>query len=441
MSNETLDEPGVLAKFSVRADQVLDLLTLTGDTVDNVPGVPKVGPKTAAKWLAQYETLDNILAHAGEIPGVVGENLRATIDWLPQGRKLLTVKTDCELPLRPTDLAIAQPDMAVLKPMYERFEFKSWLRDLPGGSDDPDAADAIAQRAEKDTAGRRWDTNATDASAVAPAAAPIATHYEMVRDEAALARWLAAIDAAELDALDTETTSLDPMQAHIVGVSLAVKPASACYIPLAHRYAGAPDQLDRDATLRRLAPWLADPTKRKLGQNLKYDQHALANDGLALGGVAHDTLLESYVIESHKPHDMGNLASRHLNVKTIRYDDVTGKGAEAHSVRAGGDRARDGICGRGRRHHVAPASTRCIRRLPQTRSSSYIYAQIEMPVREVLFRMERNGILIDARTCSRGRAASWASGWWRSNSRRTSLPASRSTSVRRSNWARFCSSG
>src|SRR4249920_174764 len=162
MSNETLDEAGVLAKFNVRADQVLDLLTLTGDTVDNVPGVPKVGPKTAAKWLAQYGSLDSIIAHAGEIPGVVGENLRAAIDWLPQGRKLLTVKTDCALSLRPTDLGLAQPDIAVLKPLYERFEFKSWLRDIPGAVDAPDAAGTIAQRAEMDTAGRRWDTDAAD---------------------------------------------------------------------------------------------------------------------------------------------------------------------------------------------------------------------------------------------------------------------------------------
>ncbi len=395
MSNETLDEAGVLAKFSVRADQVLDLLTLTGDTVDNVPGVPKVGPKTAAKWLAQYGSLDSVIAHAHEIPGVVGENLRAAIDWLPQGRKLLTVKTDCTLSLRPTDLAMAQPDIAVLKPLYERFEFKGWLRDIASAADAPDAADTIAQRAAKDTAGRRWDTNATDASSVAPAAAPIATHYEMICDEPALARWLAAIDAAELVALDTETTSLDPMQARIVGVSLAITPGSACYIPLGHRYAGAPDQLDRGATLRRLAPWLGDPAKKKLGQNLKYDQHAFANDGLALCGVAHDTLLESYVIESHKPHDMDNLAWRHLNLTTISYDDVTGKGAKRIPFeQVAIDRATEYAA------EDADVTLRLHRALhPLVAADAkleHIYTHVEMPVREVLFRMERNGILIDA---------------------------------------------
>ena len=395
MSNETLDEAGVLAKFSVRADQVLDLLALTGDTVDNVPGVPKVGPKTAAKWLAQYETLDNILVHAGEISGVVGENLRATADWLPQGRKLLTVKTDCELPLQPTDLAIAQADIATLKQMYERFEFKSWLRDIPGAADGPDAAGAIAQRAEKDTAGRRWDTNAADASAVVPAVAPIATHYEMVCDEPALSRWLAAIDTADLVALDTETTSLDPMQARIIGVSLAIAPGSACYIPLGHRYAGAPDQLDRDATLRRLAAWLGDPAKKKLGQNMKYDQHAFANDGLPLRGVAHDTLLESYVIESHKPHDMDNLAWRHLNLTTISYDDVTGKGAkripfEQVAIDRATEYAAEDADVTLRLHGALHPAIAADAKL------DHIYTQIEMPVREVLFRMERNGILIDS---------------------------------------------
>ncbi|MEO8345136.1 MAG: DNA polymerase I [Betaproteobacteria bacterium] len=396
MSNETLDEAGVLAKFNVRADQVLDMLTLTGDAVDNVPGVPKVGPKTAAKWLAQYQTLDNIVAHAGEIPGVVGENLRAALDWLPQARRLLTVKTDCALPLQPADLGIAAPDGAVLQPLYERYEFKSWLRDLAGAAaKEPDAADAIARRAANDTAGRRWDTNSSEASTVVAAAAPIATHYEMVSDEAALARWLAEVDAADLVAFDTETTSLDPMQARIVGVSLSTVPGRACYIPLGHRYAGAPDQLDRETTLQRLAPWLANPAKRKLGQNLKYDQHALANEGLKLDGVAHDTLLESYVLESHKPHDMGNLALRHLNLPTISYDDVTGKGAsripfEQVAIERATEYSAEDADVTLRLHETLHPGIAADGKL------DYIYAKIEMPVRHVLFRMERNGILIDS---------------------------------------------
>src|SRR5260221_13960600 len=397
MSNETLDEAGVLAKFNVRADQVLDLLTLTGDSVDNVPGVAKVGPKTAAKWLAQNETLDNVVTHANEIPGGVGENLRATLDWLPQGRKLLTIKTDCALPVTPKDLGIGAPDHASLRPLYERFEFKGWLRDLGAGNEGaPDAGDAIAQRAEEDTTGLRADNGASETPAVVAAApAPIEKHYDMVCDQAAFARWPAAIDSADLIALDTETTSLDPMQARIVGVSLSITPGHACYIPLGHRYTGAPDQLDRADVLRRLAPWLADPSKKKLGQNLKYDQHALANDELALAGVAHDTLLESYVLESHKPHDMDNLAWRHLNLKTISYDEVTGKGAnripfEQVAVERATEYSAEDADVTLRLHRALHPPIAADPKL------DHIYTQIEMPVREVLFRMERNGILIDA---------------------------------------------
>ena len=397
MSSETFDEAGVQAKFGVRADQILDLLTLTGDTVDNVPGVAKVGPKTAAKWLAQYGTLDNVVAHAAQIPGVVGNNLREALPWLPTGRKLLTVKCDCTLPVKPQDLTIGAPDADALRTLYERFEFKSWLRDVegkPGGngaSEDP--AGAIAQQAARDDGGRRWDAPMEEAPRGVPP--PPSIHYETVLDEAALARWLAAIDAADLVAVDTETTSLDPMQAHIVGVSLAIEPGHACYIPLGHRYTGAPDQLDRAATLRRLAPWLENPEKRKLGQNLKYDQHAFANAGLALRGVAHDTLLESYVLESHKPHDMDNLAWRHLNVKTISYDDVTGKGAnriafEQVAVERATEYSAEDADITLRLHRVLHPPLAADGKL------DYIYARVEMPVRDVLFRMERNGILIDS---------------------------------------------
>ncbi|HEY5307927.1 MAG TPA: DNA polymerase I, partial [Casimicrobiaceae bacterium] len=326
--------------------------------------------------------------------GVVGENLRAARDWLPQGRRLLTVKTDCALPMAPADLALAAPDTATLKRLYERFEFKGWLRDLGGaGATDADAADAIAKRAATDDTGRRWDEGAPSGAALQPA---IDKHYEMVVDEASLARWLAAIDAADLVALDTETTSLDPMQAHIVGVSLAIAPGHACYIPLGHRYAGAPDQLPRDATLARLAPWLADATKMKVGQNLKYDQHALANAGLTLCGVAHDTLLESYVLESHKPHDMESLALRHLNLPTISYDQVTGKGAaripfEQVAIERATEYSAEDADVTLRLHHALYPRIAADTRL------DHVYAQIEMPVREILFRMERNGILIDSR--------------------------------------------
>jgi DNA polymerase-1 len=400
MSNEKYDEAGVLAKFSVRPDQVLDLLTLTGDTVDNVPGVAKVGPKTAAKWLAQYGTLDNLIAHADEITGVVGNNLREALGWLPQGKRLLTVKTDCELPVHATDLVIRPVDPASLRPLYERYDFKSWLRDgatTPAGTGtapSEDAAGAIARRAASDPAGRRFDVPLEPNVADAPPA-PESTHYETVLDEASLQRWLGAIDRAEVTSFDTETTSLDPMQARIVGVSFSVEPGRACYIPLCHNYAGAPAQMDCAATLSRLSAWFSDPAKKKLGQNVKYDEHALANEGVALRGVAHDTLLESYVLESHRPHDMDSLAWRHLNVKTITYDEVTGKGVnripfeQVEVERATHYSAEDADITLRLHRALHPA-------IAKDPKLDYVYTQLEMPVREVLFRMERNGILIDS---------------------------------------------
>ncbi|MCC7327887.1 MAG: DNA polymerase I [Burkholderiales bacterium] len=400
MSNERYDEAGVRDKFGVRPDQILDLLTLTGDAVDNVPGVAKVGPKTAAKWLAHYGTLDNVVAHVDEIGGVVGSNLREALPWLPQGRRLLAVKTDCELPVQVDDLVIAPADSAAVKALYERFEFKSWLRERTGdGEAAPDAAGAIAKRAANDDAGRRWDAGADVSPSDVPAM-PAIVHYETVLDAEALARWLDLVDRAGLTAFDTETTSLDPMQARIVGVSLAIEPGRACYIPLGHRYAGAPDQLDRDRTLALLAPWLADPTKPKLGQNLKYDEHALANEGMALRGVAHDTLLESYVLESHRPHDMDSLAWRHLNVKTITYDEVTGKGANRIAFeQVAVDRATAYAA------EDADVTLRLHRalhtRIATDSKLEHVYEAIELPVREILFRMERNGILIDAQLLAR----------------------------------------
>jgi len=392
--HERLDDAGVLAKFGVRADQVLDLLTLTGDAVDNVPGVAKVGPKTAAKWLAQYGTLDNLVAHAHEIGGVVGDNLRQALAWLPQGKKLLSVKTDCVLPMAPADLALKPIDAERLRALYERFEFKSWLRDMEGQASVPDAAGVIARAAARDAAGRRFDVPETP-SATPPPQAPAEIHYEAVVDDAALERWLAAIHAAEITAIDTETTDLDPMRAQIVGVSLSIEPGRGAYIPLAHRYAGAPDQLDRDAVLARLAPWLADPAHRKLGQNLKYDQHAFANHGLALAGGVHDTLLESYVLESHKPHDMDNLAWRHLDVKTLTYDEVTGKGVaripfdQVAVERATEYSAEDADVTLRLHQALYP-------RIAGDAKLAHVYEAIEIPVRDVLFRMERNGMLIDA---------------------------------------------
>ena len=405
MSNERYDEAGVVAKFGVRADQILDFLTLTGDSVDNVPGVEKVGPKTAAKWLGQYGSVDNILAHADEIGGVVGENLRRARDWLPQGRKLLTVKVDCELPMAFEDLRPQPPDAEHLREWYERYEFKSWLRDAERH---PDAHPPAAARAPLRTSSATGATSATRVHAPAETTVPSASrddsphltkavprHYETVQDAEALARWIASIGAAELVSVDTETTSLDPMQASLVGISLAIEPGHACYIPIGHHYAGAPPQLDRDDVLAKLSPWLTDPTPRKLGQNIKYDQHVFANHGVALAGVAEDTLLESYVLEAHRPHDMDSLALRHLGLSTITYDDVTGKGARRIGFdqvavdRATEYAAEDADVTLQLHRHLRP-------KLEDVPALRYVYESIELPVREVLFRMEREGVLIDA---------------------------------------------
>ena len=269
MSNETLDEQGVMVKFGVRPDQVLDLLTLTGDAIDNVPGVAKVGPKTAAKWLNQYGTLDDVIAHAGEISGVVGENLRQALAWLPEGKRLLTVKTDCALPVKAVDLGLALPDATKVRELYTRFEFKAWLKD----DEKPDVGAEIAAKAARDASGRRFDE--PRGPEPTPSAPPIPTYYESVLDRAAFDRLLAEIKRAELVAIDVETTVLEPMEAQIVGLSFAIAPGRAFYVPVGHNYAGAPSQLDRDHVLACLTAWFADPARRKVGQNLKFDQHAL----------------------------------------------------------------------------------------------------------------------------------------------------------------------
>ncbi len=385
MSNEKLDLESVVAKFGVRADQILDLLTLTGDVVDNVPGVAKVGPKTAAKWLAEYGTLDQVIAHAGDIGGVVGENLRAALDWLPQGRKLLTVKTDCALPVAPTGLIVQPVDSAKLRNLLDRFEFKTWLKDLEDGRGA--TTKAVASPVSESTTPR-------------PARVPVSRHYETILDMHALERWIDVIERAEITCFDTETTSLDPMQARIVGLSFAVEPGHAVYIPLVHRYAGAPAQLPLDLVLARLKPWFENPAARKLGQNVKYDQHVLANHGIALAGVEHDTMLQSYVLESHRPHDMNSLAWRRLDVKTLTYAEVAGKGAS----QIGFDQVS---IERATEYSAEDADIALQLHLVQHPSIAgdagldFVYSSIEMPTREVLFRMERTGVLLDCELLDR----------------------------------------
>jgi DNA polymerase I len=368
MSNEVLDEAGVQAKFGVPPARIVDYLTLVGDSVDNVPGVAKVGPKTAVKWLDQYGSLDAIVAHAKDIGGAVGENLRKHLDFLPLGRKLVTVACDLDLPVQPADLAPPARDTARLKELYAHLEFRSWLQEI-------------------------------DSAAVSSEAAPVPVHnsqrdYTAILDETSLAHWLAKLEQADLTALDTETTDLDPMLARLVGISFSVAAGEAAYLPLAHRYAGAPAQLSFDATLARLKPWLESAQHKKVGQHLKYDRHILANHGIALGGIADDTLLESYVLESDKSHDLGNLASRHLGLKSISYDDVTGKGvnrisfAEVPVDKAADYSAEDADLTLRVHQTLAP-------RLLEEPRLERLYRDIELPVAEVLFRMERNGILVD----------------------------------------------
>ncbi|MEW6415524.1 MAG: DNA polymerase I [Pseudomonadota bacterium] len=370
MSEETLDPAGVEAKFGVPPERIVDYLALVGDAVDNVPGVAKCGPKTAVKWLTEYGTLDNLLAHADEIKGVVGDNLRAARDWLPQARTLLTIKTDVELPFDFDDLVLKPRDTDTLRALFERYEFRTWLREL----------DAAATASP--------DLPAQDGSGAHRA------HYETILTESQLDAWIAKLAAAPAFALDTETTGLNPMQAELVGISFAVAPGEAAYVPLAHHYAGAPAQLARDVVLAKLAPLLESSEPKIVGQHLKYDRHIFANVGVTLAGVADDTLLQSYVLEAHQPHELGSLAARHLGLATISYDDVTGKGAgrigfeQVAIERASEYAAEDADVTLRVRDALAP-------QLAASDKLNFVYRRIELPVADILFRMERAGVLLD----------------------------------------------
>ena len=411
MTNEKLDILGVVEKFGVPPELIVDYLSIIGDTVDNVPGVPKAGPKTANKWLSEFGNLDNLMANADQIKGVVGENLRATLHWLPQARQLITVKTDCDLsPHLPglDDLHAKPEDAALLRELFERYAFKTWLRDVEKQLSAP--GDIASEAAAFDLAGtpitdtdQASDSKKSRVIASAPTKAlsqdtsdlqdAIERHYECVTDEVGLEKWLKRIEAAELTAVDTETTGLDALAAELVGISLSVKPGEACYIPVAHRNGEV--QLQRDAVLAKLKPWLESASHAKVGQNLKYDAHIFANYGITLGGITFDTLLESYVLESHLPHNMDSLAERHLGMKTIRYEEVCGKGVhqigfDQVDLKIATDYAAEDADITLRLHHEL---------WPQIQDSPgllYIYQQVEMPAMRVLGIMERNGIRIDS---------------------------------------------
>ena len=394
---EILDEGGVEAKFGVKPARMIDYLTLVGDSVDNVPGVEKVGPKTAVKWLSQYGTLENVMRHASEIPGVVGENLRKSLDWLPKARTLLTIKCDVDLPVAPGDLAMRPRATAELAELFDRFEFKSWKRELEGRESPAETKEPpvhAPQIASGPSLGSRPALSEPALSNVEGSTGQSSRNYETILAEEPLEAWLKKIAKADLVALDTETTSLDPMKAELVGLSFAVEAGAAAYVPLAHRYAGAPRQLERAAVLARMRPWLEDAGRAKLGQNAKYDMHVLANHGIRLAGIEHDTLLESYVLESHRPHDMDSLAQRHLGLTTITYDDVTGKGA----ARIGFDQV---TVERATEYSAEDAEVTLKLHqvlLPQVQAEEKlerIYREVEMPLVTVLFNMERNGVLLD----------------------------------------------
>jgi DNA polymerase-1 len=405
MSNEKLNIAGVKEKFGVGPELIIDYLTLIGDTVDNVPGVNKVGPKTAVKWLTQYGTLADVMANAADIGGVVGNNLREALDWLPQGRVLITVKTDCDLSDHMTSIEESlqhkPEDVEALKDCFTRAGFKTFLRELGGA---PATLAAPAKPAGRADSADKPNNQAGlfDSSEAEPAAepeipaapeAPKETRYETVLTDAQLDDWLKRIDAATLTSVDTETTSLEPMHAQLVGISLCCEPGIAAYIPVAHRYQDAPEQLSREHVLARMKPWLENPDKAKVGQNMKYDSHVFANHGIKLTGIVHDTLLESYVFESHRSHDMDSLALRHLNHKTITFEEVCGKGAsqigfdQVDIERATAYAAEDADITL--RLHQAM--------LPHINTDGlrFVYGKIEVPTSVVLQKIERNGVLVD----------------------------------------------
>ena len=377
MTNTRMDERGVFDKFAVRPDQIVDYLSLIGDSVDNIPGVPKVGPKTAAKWLADYRTLENLMAHADDIKGKIGENLRNSLGQLPLAKQLTTIRCDLPLPYQLHDLKQQPCDKAELKSLLAELGFSAWLKLLDSTpSSHTNRLDAAAQPANPSFS------------------ESLACNYQTILTEAQFNGWLAKLEQASLFAFDTETTSLDYSKAQIVGVSFAVEAGTAAYLPLAHDYPGVPNQLDRTTLLARLRPLLENPLKAKVGQNLKYDSHVLANHGITLRGIAHDTLLASYIVNSTGRHNMDDLAKKYLGLDTIRYEAVAGKGAkqigfaEVPIEQATPYAAEDADITL-RLHQVLQGSLQQHPRLLQ------LYTELEMPLLSVLVRIERNGVLID----------------------------------------------
>lgn len=402
MNDRKRDIAGVEAEFGVPPRLMIDYQTLVGDSVDNVPGVDKVGPKTAVKLLQEYGSLDNLVARAAEVKGAVGENLRRALEWLPKGRQLLTIRTDCDLkdhiPGFPglDDIVIGGQDTDKLKEFYERYGFKGLVKQLETHDVPPELIEEHKSRKKVGPGQAGGLFEEPDLSGLSQATT---LHYDTIFTWEQFEPWLARIEAAALVALDTETDSLDEMLATIVGLSFSTEPGMACYIPLTHDYQGAPDQLPRDEVLARLKPWLENPEKHKLGQHLKYDRHVFANHGIEVRGYVHDTMLQSYVLEVHKPHGLASLAERHLGRTGIDYETVAGKGA--HQIRFNQvpiEKAAEYSCeDSDQTLDVHLALWPKLERDPKLR---FIY-DLEIQSSEALFRMERNGVLIDAQALAR----------------------------------------
>jgi len=403
MNDRKRDMAGVEAEFGVPPRLMVDYQTLVGDSVDNVPGVNKVGPKTAVKLLQEYGSVDAMIERAAEIKGAVGENFRAALQWLPKGRELLTVKKDCDLreyiPGLPSldDIVIGGQDTDQLKAFYEKYGFKSLAKQLEAHDVSPELLEAQAQKKAGSSPGL-FDAPDGEPGLAAPAKVSN-LQYDTIFTWAQFDDWLARLESSELAAIDTETSSLDEMRAEIIGVSFSVKPGEAAYIPLAHNYGDAPEQLPRDEVLARMKPWLENPDRKKLGQHIKYDRHVFANHGIEVQGYAHDTMLQSYVLEVHKPHGLASLAERHLGRSGIDYEMVAGKGAhQIPFAQVAVDKAAEYSCEDS--DQTLDVHLALWPQIQRDEKLRFIY-ELEMKSSEALYRVERNGVLIDAPTLAR----------------------------------------
>ncbi|HID7713286.1 TPA: DNA polymerase I [Neisseria meningitidis] len=394
MSGETLDIEGVKAKFGVRPDQIRDYLALMGDKVDNVPGVEKCGPKTAVKWLEAYGSLQGVMEHASEIKGKVGENLRAALPRLPLSYDLVTIKTDVDLHAELSDgiesLRRTAPKWAQLVVDFKRWGFRTWLKEAEsnmntGSTDDVFGSDSIGEQAA-------LNAEMPSEKQAEKATAPERLDYQAVTTEAQFAALLDKLSRANTIGIDTETTSLDAMNASLVGISIAFQAGEAVYIPVGHSLTAAPEQLDLQDVLGRLKPHLGNPALKKIGQNLKYDQHVFANYGIALNGIAGDAMLASYIIESHLGHGLDELSERWLGLETITYESLCGKGAKQIGF-------ADVAIGQATEYAAQDADfalrLEAHLRAQMDEKQLEMYEKMELPVAQVLFEMERNGVQID----------------------------------------------